>query len=240
VRGLFDVTRSFIERAGLEANVLAVHRSKVHGRYQALTPALLRLMQNNELKGFALAHVPPPEVDAVQFGWVQGGTTTDAFTVTGRTQFFSPTPDEVISLALKIAQVFPFTYGYQYVIDAAYGPGFHAIGMFYRSLKRKDVPPLSETEERRTEAWCNNKNEVVPFGLLRDVFPINFLTDVHRKRLVGGTPLLDWIAQDDSRGRIDQLRQGLWAWHVPDERCVELGDTLERWGLLATMTSAPN
>jgi hypothetical protein len=238
LRMLFDLTGGFIERAGLQANVVAVHTPKRYGRYQVFTERLRRVMARSDISGFALAHVPQPETDASRFGWIEGETTTDGFTITGRTSFFPPTYEAAVCLASQIAQVFPFTYGYQYVIDTAYGPGFHAIGMFYSSLKRKDVPPLPEPERRRTSSWCNNRIEGVPHGVLRDVFPVNLLTDVHRRRLIDGIPLFNWIAQDNSRGRIEQLTPAIWAWHVPDDRCAELGDTLEAAGLFASSGDA--
>jgi hypothetical protein len=234
LRGLFDVTHGLIKDAGLAANVVSIDVPKRYGRHQQLTPRIQRLMERNDITGFSLAHVPSPEVDAVKFGWLEGATAIDGFTITGRASFFS-SREKVIQLALEVARVFPFTYGYHYLIDAAYGPGFHAVGMLYSSPGGKGMPKLVEPERRRTSAWFNDRSEVVPLGKLRDVFPLNLLSIVHRNRVkIDGIPLFDWIGQNNSRGYLAAVTPALWAWHVPEDRCIELGNAFEVAGLLAS------
>jgi hypothetical protein len=235
VRDLLNVTRSAIERAALGANALAVHTSRRFGRYQRITPRLLRSLEGSDLTGFALAYVPPPETDALMLGWIRGQTAHGGgFTFVGRLDLFPPRSAAVLALIADVARIYPVLYGYHYVIDAMYGPDLHAVGIFYSQPGEGASARLTGAEERRTAAWGNRRVTAAPRGILRDVFPLNFLSEVHRKQTVNGVPLFEWIRQDDSRGRLESLTPSLWAWHVPDDRCADLGDTFEAAGLLAS------
>jgi hypothetical protein len=72
----------------------------------------------------------------------------------------------------------------------------------------------------------------MPRGYLRDVFPLNLLTAIHRQRTVDGVPLFDWINADRSRGRLEHIAPTLWAWHVPAERCAALTDVMDAAGMV--------
>lgn len=56
-------------------------------------------------------------------------------------------------------------------------------------------------------------------GVLRDVFPLNVLTQPQLDRKLGAKTLLDWIRSDRRRGTIDPLDDQRWLWEVdPGER----------------------
>jgi hypothetical protein len=234
LKDLFTITKEWIERAGVEANTIAVTQSsRPSGGYHRSTPQQLRRVDADDLTGFSLAYMAGPEIDNINLAWLAGETMRDCFVFAGRTQLFVPTAEEVISLVLQVARTYPITYGYQYVIDQSFGPIYHATGMFYQKSGQKSLDQLSPVEARRTSNWCNRREQRMPQGALRDVFPLNLLTEVHRQRVIDGAPLFNWIKQDGSRGRLEIVTPTLWAWHVPEENCVDLGDTLEAAGLFA-------
>jgi hypothetical protein len=66
-------------------------------------------------------------------------------------------------------------------------------------------------------------------GLLRGIYPRNYLSQVQRERQVGGQTLEAWIGQDSARGELTTLTHGITLWRVPPERVqvieAELWDT---------------
>jgi hypothetical protein len=232
-RQLFEIARSIIERVGVEMNVMSVHTSKRRQKYyQRRSPKLLKLFNRDDVIGFSAAHVPSADTDAATLGSVLVHSSDHDFVVTARADLLIPTSAALIPIAKEVAEACLIRYGYSYVIDKYYGPFFHAVGMFFRHAFRKDLPPLEGTERKRTGDWSRASDEVKISGVLRDVFPLNFLSEVHRRVIIEGVPLFDWISQDESRGRLEQIIPTLWAWQVPEDKCIEFGDLFESAGLL--------
>ncbi len=231
---LFRIASNIIETAGLELNVLAVHTEKRFSKYKKCTPQLLRKLQRKDLIGFSAAHVPSGDTDAATLASIMVSASRSQFLVSGHSDLLNPDPTTISPIIRDVETVYPIRYGYQYVIDKYYGPGLHAVGMFlYHYVDKRKLPEFSSSETNRTANWFNRGNEKMPQGALRDVFPLNLLSQIHRSRLIDGIPLFDWIRQDPARGHLENISQALWAWHVPDDKCVELGDKFEAAGLLA-------
>jgi hypothetical protein len=231
-RRLFGVARNVIESAGLELNIMGVHTSEKYSKYyKRCTPRLLKSMNKENVIGFSAAHVPSADTDVSRFGWIQVSASRHDWVLSGRTALLSRTSTSIIPIIKQVAAVYPVRYGFSYVIDKFYGPFFHAVGMFFGPASNPSLPPLSGTEKKRTGDWSRASDAVKISGILRDVFPLNVLSEIHRTKRVNGVALFDWIGQDDSRGRIEQITPTLWAWHVPEDRCVQLGDQLEAAGL---------
>lgn len=67
---------------------------------------------------------------------------------------------------------------------------------------------------------------------LRDVFPLNYLVDTHLASQVRNGSLGEWIRQDQARGTLRQLADGLWCWDVPEKNIPSVRGELEPTGLL--------
>jgi hypothetical protein len=238
---LFEFTNRLLTNLGHPPNFVAIHRGERHGRYVRATARMLRAVEHAHVTGFSLVYVPPPETEPTRSGWLQGGTTGKGFTISGRSDILSPDTKVIITLVRELAGLLSVVYGFQYVIDASFGPAFHSMGMLMRTADFHGAVTLPESERTRTSDWFNRWRHLVPLGHLRDVFPLNFLTEIHRKRTMNGVPLFKWIGADPARGSLQQIRPGLWAWQVPEERCAQLGDEFEAAGMLTSgeMNAAP-
>lgn len=214
------------------ANVAAVHRVGVFGRYRRLTAAVEKLMKDDGLTGFALSHVPPPETDAIEFGWLSVSAGEFGFKLSGKIGIVSleALAAEVVP---AITKLYPAKYGYGYILDAALGPEFHAVGMLYRRVSDAGIAAsLPEQEQNRAGRWSNQREKALADGILRDVLPVNYLTEVHAETRINGQRLFDWIRQDSSRGVLRQVRSGAWLWRVAEAHCLGLGQKFESAGLL--------
>jgi hypothetical protein len=235
IKRVFEIADRLLRLVGYPANVTAIHSAKRHGHYRRATESALRAIEREDLSGFALAYAPPPHIDAVKFGFLEVATTTSGVVVTARSDLLLPR-NVIIPFVLDVATVFPIRYGYHYEIDAIYGPAYHAVGLFQVRAGHDgvDAPQTPAGERERTSAWRNRSERLMPLGHLRDVFPLNFLTTIHRQRKMENTPLFEWIAADPSRGTLQEIAIGLWAWQVPSGRCAELGNEFEAAGMLTS------
>jgi hypothetical protein len=235
VNPLFEIARNIFQEAGLNANVLAVHTNKGFGKYAHVSDRVIsRFRSREDIIGFSTGYVPPPETDFAKFGVIGAGTPKRGFLVYGRESVLPPVARTATSIAKQVQQCYAITYGYQYVIDRYYGPEHHALGMLLTRPLGKRLADLPEIEVERAARWFNNYERVMPAGYLRDVFPTNFLSEIHKKMEVEGTPLFEWITEGHSRGMLQEISPTLWAWHVPQTKCTDIADQLESLGLLAS------
>jgi len=69
-------------------------------------------------------------------------------------------------------------------------------------------------------------------GLLRDVYPQNYLTEPQLMRQVQGKSLEHWISSDSSRGTLTKLDQRMQLWRVPDAQVQSVRGELKLAGLI--------
>jgi hypothetical protein len=216
------------------ANFVAFTRGESFGKYRRLTKQAERTLEHEDLTGVALSHVPPQATDPTQLELLSASAGLSQFKFNGRIEFVDL--DAITSMVVPaVTAIYPGTYGYGYILDAAYGPGFHAVGMLYMCWPDRDkVPSLPRDEEKRCSRWfpSDQRNEALAKGLLRDVYPMNYLTDVHTRHKIDGQRLFDWIEHDTARGTLAKIRPGAWLWRVAEDRCMELGERLQAAGLL--------
>ena len=114
------------------------------------------------------------------------------------------------------------TYGIGYKRLHSLGPAMYAIGIG-QGLGPKgygissQLTPEERAESERISRWGNGMlGRVWEKGLLRDVYPWNFLTRPHLVKQVGTISLEKWIRQDERRGRLEPLGDGISFWEVDD------------------------
>ncbi|HXK59408.1 MAG TPA: hypothetical protein PLP42_05880 [Acidobacteriota bacterium] len=141
-------------------------------------------------------------------------------------------------LAVLFRRCFPFKYGIAYRRHLERGPVLFAYGMAcglgYSEQERREAEEISR--------WFNDDIDKRSFlsGLLRDVFPQNWLTDLHLSVRVGSLNLLDWIATSPSRGCLRQLESDLWSWLVEPSQIEAVRRTLAEHGLLISLPLGSN
>ncbi len=69
-------------------------------------------------------------------------------------------------------------------------------------------------------------------GLLRDVYPLNFLTSAHLERCVEQVKLLAWIAEADWRGTVSLFQNSIHLWRVPAEGINPVRKSLSKSGIV--------
>jgi len=67
-------------------------------------------------------------------------------------------------------------------------------------------------------------------GLIRGVYPFNFLNSSQLQMPVEGVSLSDWIQQDPQRGTLEPIDERLTLWRVPEEAIPAIRDILWKTG----------
>lgn len=118
------------------------------------------------------------------------------------------------------------TYGYGYQRNFRYNPSFYPFGMTGGTTPRG--------EEGKIEKWQIEyfNDGSYKTGILRDIYPTNFLTEPHLIQKLGNQTLRSWIESTDNHGKLHPLNDQLWAWHVPDERIPSIREELRNTRIL--------
>lgn len=103
-------------------------------------------------------------------------------------------------------------YGYSYQREFQYNPSFYPFGMTGgNSISREEEVQITKWQVE----YSGNGNYKT--GMLRDIYPINFLSANHMRIEIEGQKLLDWIQSNSSHGDLEQLLPDLWSWWIPKE-----------------------
>jgi hypothetical protein len=133
--------------------------------------------------------------------------------------------DQILPIAQKIVEQLAPEYGIGYRRQHRLGPAFYAVGL---------VAGLGFSDEQDEEAqaisnWASPGMEEAVYceGILRDVYPWNFLNEAHLKRAVEGKPLANWIGSDPSRGKLIAFPRGLVLWELEQSQLAKVQQTLK-------------
>lgn len=209
-------------------------KGRTRGRYRRLTRAVEGIIYEDNIAHVELAYAPPPETDVINFGWLSASFgDRGQFILDIKRSILALDDQRILQTISFVADLMSPAYGYGYLLDNEYGPGFHAVGIgFRRGGKDRLLPGLPDSERERNARWSNRRATALPAGILRDVFPLNYLTEIHADKLIGGKLLFDWITASPSHGTLKTLRGGAWLWTVPEESCLSIGDEFKAAGLL--------
>jgi len=137
----------------------------------------------------------------------------------------------LLPVAREVAQLLKPVYGIGYTRSHRLDAGFYAIGLNF------DPGDLT-AEELEEQEWIGTwgetlfEDQVYRKGILRDVYPWNFLTRSHLKKKVEGVPLEQWIRQNTRRGRLSEFGRGMHLWEVAEKHISAVRQTLLRAGLI--------
>jgi hypothetical protein len=117
-------------------------------------------------------------------------------------------------------------YGYLFTIPREYDPSFYPMG-------RSGWEPFASQEERENAGWWGlYQNRIPPGGMLRNVYPVNFLSRELLDLPVHGTTLERWIRKDSGRGTLRPLTDQVTTWTVPAENIPAIREQLFVAGVL--------
>lgn len=152
--------------------------------------------------------------------------------------YYEPTRPRIDSeyfdnLIRRLFRYFKPTYGIGYLIEQRFVPAFYVRGFIEGRLE--------EVEQRRIGDWGSYYSDrwVPKAGELRDVYELNYLSDIHLNRPVGNVPgspsLRDWISSADA-GSLSPINESLTLWELNISRRDEIRQTLLDGGsLVATV-----
>jgi hypothetical protein len=151
--------------------------------------------------------------------------------VQGRSPIVGLTKNSLLVVAQFVVDLLKPDYGIGYHRPYHLGPGWYAMGLSH-GLGYSDA----EREERRTiSRWADigmTEEKVYRQGLLRDVYPWNFLTSFQVSAKVEGYTLKGWIERDEKRGQLTQMNEKVLLWSLTDPQIARVRPILWREGRL--------
>lgn len=134
----------------------------------------------------------------------------------------------------SMTEVLTTSYGYVFLQEKRMEPGMYALGMGWGPLRNE-----RHSDARMNISWwghtVSGECNTYKAGMLRDVYPFNFLSPPYLDAPVGRASVCfkDWIAEDpDVRGTLSPCGDDLWLWEPPIDQIPRLREDLYRAGRL--------
>jgi hypothetical protein len=130
------------------------------------------------------------------------------------------------------------SYGIGYMRALNQGPVLFAMGVNYSpsvdAAVQKATNKEAYNEGIAISHWCHTgmSERVYLKGLIRDVYPWNFLTRPQLDRPVGQISLAQWIIDQANRGVLSRLTDTVFLWEVADDRIAETRGALRDAGAI--------
>lgn len=175
--------------------------------------------------------------------WSRG---TDAVVV-ARSSVAALESKTMLPLATALINAVEPEYGIGYVRDSVLGPAFYGMGVWVRPAKdnpfddkSSGAPPPAEPgpdEEQPNSHWytIGRPNQVYRKGILREVYPWNFLNAIQLAWNVGGQSLEQWIRQDEVRGTLTPINNTLTLWRIAESARKEIRSFLRNHDIIFTL-----
>jgi hypothetical protein len=151
--------------------------------------------------------------------------------VIARSSLATLTSSSLLPIARRIVQLLMPAYGIGFTRDHSLGPELYAIGVNFGN----DATSGPAYEQKvLISRWCDTGmvEQVWRDGVLRDVYPWNFLTEPQLNRLIDGVRLEEWIRADIARGTINHLSASVSHWELKDKQIPGVRSALERAGAI--------
>ena len=152
-------------------------------------------------------------------------------TIVARSSLATLSAASLLPVAREVAEFLKPVYGIGFTRACELDPEGYSIGM----VVDRDEPTDEELdEEARIAAWSETlfEDKVYRKGILRDLYPWNFLTKPHLAKMVNGVPLDEWIRQGTRRGTVGEFTAGMSFWEVARKDIPEIRQTLRAAGLI--------
>jgi hypothetical protein len=120
-------------------------------------------------------------------------------------------------------------YGIGFTRSHNRGPWFYAAGMHFG-------PPIPEDRDEALtiSRWGDFAvvKEVYKEGILRDVYPHNYLSEPQLTRRIGAQTIQEWILSNSSHGTLAKLDDRMMLWKVPPEHIIAIRNELWSFGII--------
>jgi hypothetical protein len=139
----------------------------------------------------------------------------------------------LLPIASQIAETVEPAYGIGFCRPHHLGPPMYAIGIVQGLGLPSQRTAAEDAEASSISHWGDGVfARVWEKGLLRDVYPWNFLMAAQLEAQVEGTPLKRWIAANEARGQLEPFVGGLWFWELANDHIPAVRQALERADLI--------
>jgi hypothetical protein len=124
-------------------------------------------------------------------------------------------------------------YGIGFIRPTKLGPMFYVIGILM-STERAVAIGKEYEDQRRICRWGDiaMPRQVYREGIIRDVYPCNYLNNVHLQQPVGNVTLENWIRQDARRGALERFTDEISRWQVEPGETETICNSLNDAGLI--------
>ena len=155
-----------------------------------------------------------------------------AFVLEARSSVTTLEDDRLMRLIDNCVSILNPVYGIGYHRDHDKGPGFYAIGLNYVTMDNLTGDDPKEVEAVSKWGYVGMTNEVYREGLLRDVYPYNYLTKPHLEKSVGKQSLQQWIDADESRGSLSKIGEHMTLWRIASAQIEAVRGELSQYGVI--------
>lgn len=208
---------------GYPPDHLSVGRSGRPGKLAAFAPgdAKLRKLGFGDVDSFEVVAALPDARTLSHGYYVTAGLNRApkrlVASIVARTAIARLGPGSLLDTAREAVEILGPVYGIGLRQAHARGPEFYVLGVNYGS--QDAFSGAAYEEEVNVSRWSNvgMSERIYDRGLLRDVYPWNFLTAPALERDIGGRPLRAWITADAARGTLEPFAGDSWLWSVPDD-----------------------
>lgn len=157
--------------------------------------------------------------------------------VVARSSIATLSPTSMLPMARTLAQHLNPAYGIGYRREHRLGPELYASGI----CMGLGLTGADDEEAMNISRWgyVGIVKQVYREGLLRDVYPWNFLTQPQLNRQVGQVPLQEWIGEDPRRGNLAPLCDGITLWEVARGNLLDVRLALREAGVIFNWQTYP-
>lgn len=134
------------------------------------------------------------------------------------------------TIALKAVECLEPSYGIGFRRDMDLGPSLYGGGL----AQGLNTWGKEGQEVDKINVWgdAGMNQRVYEEGILRDVYPWNFLTEAQLSGKSDGINLREWISENARHGRLSPFAKQVWLWEVSDSQMSGVRRHLKKAGLL--------
>lgn len=233
LESLYSSLITWFDSLGVRPDKLGVHGGSFNGKVGGFrtNDSKLRKSGFHGVEGFSLySLIPGGEVPLWDWQVSAEVTAKSATCAIGASPSNSPLPgDALLSISTIVVKTLAPSYGFGFQREMRLGPTMYVAGLVQGLQPWGDERPEGE----KIEAWkIGIKNKVYEQGLLRDVYPWNFLTDLQLGRQIDGKSLKQWIETHPEFGTLSAIADPMFLWQVADVQIVRVRSVLQNAGLV--------
>ncbi len=173
--------------------------------------------------------IPTVDWSAIAFLWI---TNKPCFVLSARASVTTLDDDRLKRLTMSCIQRLTPAYGIGYQSKHNQGPQFYATGTNYGA--KTSFTSEEYDEGLSVQAWgdVGMTEEVYKQGLIRDVYPRNYLTEPQLVKRIAQQTLGEWIESHPSRGTLTKLDDRMMLWKLTDSQVNSAREELSSAGVI--------